>query len=281
MSTIIFGSRGYMGQHFLNLFPEAITPNMDIATRHEVALLLDEQQPDLVINCAGKTGKPNVDWCEDHKAETLSSNVTGPLVLYEECAKRHIYWAHLSTGCIYQGDNGGFGYSETDPQNFFGSFYSFTKGLCDRILQEVPDGPLQLRLRMPFDNSSHPRSLITKLQKYPKINALPNSITYVPDFMKAAKALIEKRATGTYNVVNTGTISPHRIMEMYAEMTNSPTNFEPFIPKKNPEAKSGERSDCVLSTAKLQKEGIILQPIEEAVKMALKEYAKLNKFIVQ
>ena len=73
-----------MGQHFLKLFPDAQTPNVDIATKHEIALSLDEQ-PDIVINCAGKTGHPNVDWCEDHKMETLRSNVTGPLVLLEEC----------------------------------------------------------------------------------------------------------------------------------------------------------------------------------------------------
>ena len=27
-----------------------------------------------------KTGRPNVDWCEDHKTETLFSNVTAPLI---------------------------------------------------------------------------------------------------------------------------------------------------------------------------------------------------------
>jgi dTDP-4-dehydrorhamnose reductase len=42
--------------------------------------VLDEVKPDVVINAAGKTGKPNVDWCEDHKEETLRSNDTGPLV---------------------------------------------------------------------------------------------------------------------------------------------------------------------------------------------------------
>jgi len=28
-----------------------------------------------IINAAGVTGRPNVDWCEDHKIETIRSNV--------------------------------------------------------------------------------------------------------------------------------------------------------------------------------------------------------------
>ena len=34
-----------------------------------------------VINCAGKTGRPNVDWCEDHRPETVMSNVVGTITL--------------------------------------------------------------------------------------------------------------------------------------------------------------------------------------------------------
>lgn len=285
MQVVIFGAKGFMGQHFLKLFPDALTPNVDIATRHEVALILDEH-PDIVINCAGKTGIPNVDWCEDHKMETLSSNVTGPLVLAEECARRRIYFVQLSTGCIYEGDNHGKGYCESDPPNFSGSFYSFTKGCCDQLLQEMFDKNvilsesaksgrvevLQLRLRMPFDGTPHPRNLITKLSAYPKINALPNSLTYIPDFMEAAKTLIEKRATGTYNVVNPGAISPYEIMERYTAIVDPGAAFEPFIPKKDPTAKSGERSDCLLNTEKLQAEGIALRPVEEAVREALNAY---------
>jgi 3,5-epimerase/4-reductase len=274
MTVVIFGARGYMGNHFLRLFPEAITPNADIAVRHEVALYLDEH-PDLVVNCAGKTGHPNVDWCEEHKMETLSANVTGPLVLAEECAKRHIFFVHLSTGCIYDGQGP---YTEKDSPNFIGSFYSRTKATAETLLNELSEGEiLQLRLRMPFEGTPHPRNLITKLTGYPKINALPNSLTYIPDFMKAAKELIEKRATGTYNVVNPGAISPYGIMKIYKEIVDPSAAFEAFIPQKNPQAKNGERSDCILGTAKLEAEGIVLQPIEEAVREALTEYRKNSR----
>jgi hypothetical protein len=33
----------------------------------QVAAEIDAIKPTHVFNCAGLTGRPNVDWCEDHK----------------------------------------------------------------------------------------------------------------------------------------------------------------------------------------------------------------------
>jgi 3,5-epimerase/4-reductase len=40
---------------------------------------LDAIKPTHVLNSAGVTGRPNVDWCEANKAETIRSNVIGTL----------------------------------------------------------------------------------------------------------------------------------------------------------------------------------------------------------
>lgn len=32
---------------------------------------IDRVKPSLVLNAAGITGRPNVDWCEDHRQETI------------------------------------------------------------------------------------------------------------------------------------------------------------------------------------------------------------------
>lgn len=61
--------------------------------------LFDEFKPTRVINCAGKTGRPNVDWCEDHKVETVRSNVIGTLMLAELCHERGVHFTNLATGC--------------------------------------------------------------------------------------------------------------------------------------------------------------------------------------
>src|SRR3989338_641709 len=213
MKILVFGAKGYLGHLFLKQYPDAVPSSVDIADSTAVSAELDRVKPDVVINAAGRTGRPNIDWCETHKEETLRSNLTGPLVLLEECGKRNIYWVHLSSGCIYEGDNGGRGFSEEDPPNFTGSFYSRVKGWCDQILREFP--LLILRLRMPFDGSANERNLIVKLRKYPRVLDVQNSLTYLPDFLEAAKTLIGSRRTGIYNIVNSGTVSPYEIMELY------------------------------------------------------------------
>ncbi len=268
MKVLLFGATGYLGEQFLTLYPDAITPKIDIADPAAVAGILDEIRPDIVINCAGKTGRPNVDWCEDHKDETIHANVIGPLVLQEECLKRGIYWVHMSSGCMYEGDNGGKGFTEDDLPNFTGSFYSRSKIWSDQILKECPN-VLILRIRMPFDDSEHPRSVITKIRKYAKVLDVQNSFTYLPDFLKAADTLISKRRTGIYNIVNPGALSPYDIMKMYVDEIDPSHRIERLTLDHLSEVVRAGRSNCILNTDKITQEGIQLLPVETAVRQAL------------
>lgn len=268
MNILIFGAKGYLGGLISDFYKDAHRTDVDIADSAAVGEILDAIDPDVVINAAGKTGRPNVDWCEDHKEETLRSNVTGPLVLLDECGKRGIEWVHLGSGCIYAGDNGGRGFSEEDAPNFGGSFYSRTKAWSDQILREFPN-VLILRIRMPFDGSKHERSLITKISRYPKVLDEKNSLTYLPDFLEAADKLIKKRKKGIYNMVNPGAMSPFDIMTMYKEIVDPAHTFERMDAATLVTTVKAGRSNCILSSKKLEGEGIRMKPVEESVMEAL------------
>jgi hypothetical protein len=75
-------------------------------------------------------------------------------------------------GCIYSYDAehpiGGKRFTETDPPNFFGSFYSYTKGLVEKLLVTY-DNLLILRLRMPISDDLSDRNFITKISRYAKV----------------------------------------------------------------------------------------------------------------
>jgi dTDP-4-dehydrorhamnose reductase len=265
---LILGGKGFLGQRLLAAYPGAVSADVDIADAPALAAVLDAQRPEVVINCAGKTGRPNIDWCEDHKRETLRSNVTGALVILEACLERKLYLVHLSSGCIYEGDgHGGAGFSEDDPPNFAGSYYSRTKAWIDQMLRDFP--VLSLRLRMPFDGSLSERNLVMKLRKYPRVLTATNSITNLDDFVAAAQQLVARRATGTFNVVNDGTTSPFEIMMRYRELVDPRHAFEPLDVEQLPEVARAGRSNCVLSTAKLRGLGLALPPVGEAVDRAL------------
>jgi 3,5-epimerase/4-reductase len=270
--VMILGPKGYLGQQFKSLYPDAATPLVDIADAVAVRRVLEEASPEVVVNCAGRCGSPNVDWCEDHKLETVHGNVLGPLVLLEACSRRGAYLVHLSSGCIYEGDGGGRGFTEADAPNFAGSFYSRSKTWADQILMEFP--VLALRLRMPFDGSTSERSLIMKLRKYKRVLTSKNSLTHLPDFLRAADTLIRKRATGVYNVVNPGAISPFELMTMYREIVDPAHAFEPLAEEQLGEVTKAGRSNCLLSVDRLAREGIELPPVRQAAESALRSLAK-------
>lgn len=270
---VIFGGEGFIGAKLAPRFPGAALPSLDIADPAAVRQVLESEKPSVVINAAGKTGKPNVDWCEDHKVETLRSNVTGPLVLLEECLKRGIYLAHIGSGCIYDGEGGKpGGFTEEDKPNFTGSFYSLTKAMSDQLLAPFP--VLQVRLRMPFDDAPGPRNLITKLVGFKRVLNIRNSITYIPEFLRAVEILVHKRVTGIYNVVNTGAISPYEIMQRYRKLVDPKHTFERLTLADLPTVVKAARSNCILSNSKLQKEGITMLPVVEAIERALSAYRK-------
>ena len=268
--VLIFGGRGYIAGHLQSVYPNAVLPEVDICDAVAVGNILDFEKPDIVINAAGKTGKPNVDWCEDHKLETILSNVQGPLNLLDACAKRGIYWVHIGSGCTYEGDNGGPGFTEEDTPNFSGSFYSRSKLWIDQILKDFP--VLQLRLRMPFDGTNHPRNLISKLKKYSKVLDVPNSITYIPDFLLALQALVKKRKTGIFNVVNQGEISPYQIMLRYRELVDPTHTFDRLTIDRLGDVVCAGRSNCVLSSKKLEREGVRMRPVQIVIDEALKAF---------
>lgn len=105
--------------------------------REAVNAELDKYKPTHVLNAAGSTGRPNVDWCEDHKEDTIRNNVIGTINLADCCYEKGIHITVFATGCIYAYDEkhpmGGPGFKETDKANFDGSFYSETKAHVEEV----------------------------------------------------------------------------------------------------------------------------------------------------
>ncbi len=272
MKILIFG-KGYLAHHFADFYGDmALISDLRILDYSALLAELSNHKPDVIINCAGKTGRPNVDWCEDHKMDTLDSNLLVPLLLAKACEEMGIYMVHVGSGCVYEGDKDGSGFSEEDAPNFDGSFYSRTKALSEAALSELPI--LQLRLRMPLDSKPGPRNFITKITSYKKVINVPNSISVMEDFLKAAEQLIEKGVTGIYNMTNPGSIDHVGILELYKELVDPDFTYEVFTLKEMEQITKARRSNCMLSSKKLESEGIYMRPVTDAVRATLKEYAK-------
>lgn len=309
---LVLGASGYIGQAFAAELKRRQVDFVPLSrseadySRFDVLLkCLRERKPAFVINAAGYIGKPNVDACENAKADTLLGNVVLPVTIAHACLEAGVPWGHVSTGCIYNGakirDEAGNwqlepelnkpevrelflrsperfrGYSEDEVPNFSFrhppcSFHNGTKVLAEEAITGVGQNYIW-RLRIPFDEFDSPRNALTKLQKYPKVYENVNSFSHRGDFVRACLDLWERRAPfGLYNVTNPGGISTRQIVEKIERLLKPARPFE-FFADDNQFYTTGvkaPRSNCILDTTKLLATGVEMRSVDVAFEAALR-----------
>lgn len=255
---LIWGANGWIAgllKEYLESQGTAVrTTTCHMEDRESVLRILEEIQPTHVLNCAGITGRPNVDWCENHKEETVRSNAIGTLNLTDCCYLRGIHITVFATGCIYHYDKehaiGGLTYTEEDMANFEGSFYSYTKSRAEGLMKVFPN-VLILRLRMPVSDSLHPRSFVTKITKYERVVDVPNSNTLLTSMLPCAVHLARLGDTGVYNFTNPGAISHNDVLTLYRDIVNPNFMWKNFSVEEQSKVLKAERSNCELDSSKL------------------------------
>ncbi len=277
---LVFGGKtGWIGQKLVKLLNEngyvAIPAESRLENREQIVREIEQTKPDCIINAAGVTGTPNVDWCEDHKQETLRNNIVGALNLADICFQHNIHMINLGTGCIYAYDEkhpmySGIGYSETDAPNFTGSFYSKTKLMLDTLLQNYPN-VLNLRLRMPISDDLHPRNFITKITRYKKVINIPNSMSILPDLLPLIPIMAERKLTGIYNFVNPGAITHNEILDLYKQYVNPTFTYQNFTIDEQNKILKAQRSNNQLDVSKLLKEFPGIPSIKESMVVVMKK----------
>ena len=233
---------------------------------------IKKYKPTVIINCIGHTGKVNIDDCELYKEKTLYANAFVPLILTEAALRNKIKLVHISSGCIYH-----FDYSKDKPiteekkPDFYDLFYSRTKIYAEGALEGLSEkfGVLILRIRTVLDNRPHRKNVFTKLLKYKNIIDVPNSVTYIPDFIRAVRHLIRIDARGIYNVINKGTLR-------YPELLNI---YKKYVPQFNYNVITYKelglvRTNLILSVKKLEKTGFRMRKIGEALEECVRNYLK-------
>lgn len=233
----------------------AVAATARLDNREDCARELDAVKPTFVLNAAGLTGRPNVDWCEDHKDEVMRVNVIGTLSLVDLCASRGIHVSTFATGCIYSYDDehpiGGKTYTEEDEPNFTGSFYSYTKGLVEKLMRSYEDKCIILRLRMPISDDLSARNFITKITKYARVVDIPNSMTVLHDMLPLAIEMSKRKLTGVFNYTNPGAISHNQILDLYKKHIDPDFWYENFSEEEQNKILKAKRSNNELDTAKI------------------------------
>jgi dTDP-4-dehydrorhamnose reductase len=267
-NTLIFG-RGYIGTRLQEELNCEIS-DKKIYSYKDAEEEIKKFQPEILINCIGFTGKNNVDDCELDKDKSISANVFIPVILAEATLRNNIRFIHISSGCIYH-----YNYAkdtpidETKEPDFFELFYSRTKIYAEQVLKALlPKHPiLIIRIRVPIDNRPHPKNLLTKLINYKKVIDIPNSVTYMPDFINALSHLIKINAKGIYNVVNKNPLIYSELLEAYKKYVPD-FKYEVIDFKKM----NSVRTNLILSTEKLENTGFKVRDIHEVLEECVKGY---------
>jgi 3,5-epimerase/4-reductase len=100
---LLTGGEGWICGHLGNLLNAqgkiVHATNYRMEDKAKMNEIFDQFLPTHVINCAGKAGHPNVDWCEDHRIEVFESNVIGTLMLVQLCHERGVQFTNMAIGC--------------------------------------------------------------------------------------------------------------------------------------------------------------------------------------
>jgi 3,5-epimerase/4-reductase len=255
---LLFGKNGWICGQLEELLKKSgktytVSSNR-LENRESLIKELDEYKPTHVLNAAGVTGRPNVDWCEDHKQETIRANVIGALNIADLCYLKNIHLTVFATGCIFEYDEkhplGGAGFKEEDKANFFASFYSKTKGVVEELTVNYPN-VLILRVRMPISDDLSGRNFITKISKYAKVVDIPNSMTVLTELLPASLLLAHKKITGVMNFTNPGVISHNQILALYKEYIDPEFKWENFSEAEQAKILKAGRSNNCLDASRL------------------------------
>lgn len=271
-----------------------------IQNETNVENIIEIVKPDVIVNCIGKTGRPNVDWCETHKEETAFSNIVVPVMLAESCARHSVQLIQVGSGCIYFGESPHYYHTQYDGSpmppkdaNFFvmhypckkydtgweeddfanpKSFYSKTKYACDLAIGSMKH-VTTLRIRMPVSKKVNPRNLINKLRGYKQVIDIPNSMTFMDDFVRCVEWAAKEGQTGVFHVTNPQPLTATQIMREYQKYVPDHT-FDIISEQQLDQLTVAKRSNCILSSQKLNNAGFTMTPSSDALAKCMDAYTR-------
>jgi dTDP-4-dehydrorhamnose reductase len=284
MKNVIIIGNGYIGKD-LKVFLQENNVNVDHIYKSKINYfdlnlinnyLFQAKQSgvDYIINCVGYTGRPNVEGCENNKEICWRYNVNLPILLTSAATTWEIPIIHISSGCVYTGEDKEF--TEEDIPNFGifnqnSSFYSKSKHACEISLNGT--NSYIFRIRMPFSFKSNSRNYINKIISYNNLISYKNSLTNIEDFNSFILKFIslkDKPKYGIYNVTNKGFATAKEVTDILKKYNIENKNWK-FLSQEDMNFKA-ERSNCVLSTDKIKSIGLELPNVSESLDYSIRNF---------
>lgn len=282
MKILIFGM-GQVGTQlhdFLIAKGESVVgldSSLDIRDAKAVDAAVEEHAPEVVINAVAKT---SIDWCEENKTESFAVNTLGAENIGKACASRNVYLVHVSSGCVQESPTADIVHKEEDPPTPL-CFYAWTKVWAEELLLSLVKRNslkvLIVRPRQLISASPSRVNALVKMLTYKQFIDTAQSCTVVEDLLRVVYELMNHNATGIYNVVNPGTLTPYEIAGMLKEIIDPTMEFRKISKDELNQITRVRRIDTVLSTEKLNALGITLPEIHGRIRAIIETLRDLMR----
>ncbi len=279
MKILIAGSHGMLGTDLMRALQPGNSvrgidlPRMDITQFDQCLAVVEEFQPDVIVNAAAFT---RVDECETNpaKAFLVNGDAAGNLARSAESAGSLL--VHYSTDYIFDGTKQD-AYREDDPPNPQ-SVYGKSKLLGEEQVRKYCQKSLILRTSWLFGQNgpNFIRTIVAAAQQGTPlrvVNDQTGSPTSSADLALHTRILIEANRRGVYHITNSGSCTWFMLAERAVEWAGirdisvTPVSTSEF-PRPAPRP-----ANSVLANARLEREGF---PLMRSWQEAAREYVEEN-----
>ena len=274
MKILITGYKGMLGSDLVETLKnenqhELILTDveeLDITNLDQVKKILNEENPEVIINVAAYT---DVDGCETNRDLAYNINSIGPKNLAVVADEINAKLLHISTDYVFDGNNSK-PYIEDDKTNPK-SYYGETKLQAELFIKDKMENYFIVRTAWlyGFNGKNFVKTMLELSKNNDKITVVNDqhgSPTFTKDLAIAICELIKTDKYGTYHVTNNDNCTWYEFASKIFELANIKINIIPVTTSEYPTPAQRPKYS-VLSNEKWKNAGFnSLRHYEDALK---------------
>jgi len=228
MKILITGINGQVGHALMHELTEheligLTRQDCDLTNLDEIRQVIDQHQPDLIINPAAYT---KVDQAEDEPELAFQINRDAPRVMAEKAREYNTPLIHFSTDYVFDGEKK-VAYAENDPTHPLG-VYGQSKCAGEEAIHEVGGLTYIFRTSWVYSNIGHNFYLTMKklsqerdaLKVVVDQVGVPTSNVFIAEQIKHTIPQLSDNNTGIYHLVPDGSCSWYEFAKQIIGQTN-------------------------------------------------------------